>query len=43
MPSADEAVLLTSELASNAVLHSASGWPGGKFTVRAALQLHDYL
>jgi serine/threonine-protein kinase RsbW len=42
-PDADEAVLLISELASNAVLHSASGRPGGKFTVRAGVAPGDYL
>jgi anti-sigma regulatory factor (Ser/Thr protein kinase) len=31
---ADEVVLLVSELSANAVAHSASGSPGGKFTVR---------
>ena len=34
-PAADDVVLLASELASNAVTHSASGQPGGTFTVRA--------
>lgn len=33
-PVADEVVLLASELSANAVAHSASGGPGGKFTVR---------
>lgn len=33
-PIADEVVLLFSELSANAVAHSASGNPGGKFTVR---------
>jgi anti-sigma regulatory factor (Ser/Thr protein kinase) len=42
-PDVDAAVLLTSELAANAVLHSASGRPGGKFTVRATMQPRDYL
>jgi anti-sigma regulatory factor (Ser/Thr protein kinase) len=42
-PDVDTAVLLTSELAANAVLHSASGRPGGKFTVRATVQPRDYL
>jgi anti-sigma regulatory factor (Ser/Thr protein kinase) len=42
-PDVDAAVLLTSELAANAVLHSASGRPGGKFTVRATVQPRDYL
>jgi hypothetical protein len=36
-PAADNAVLLASELAANAVSHSASGQPGGTFTVRAQL------
>ena len=42
-PDVDAAVLLTSELAANAVLHSASGRPGGKFTVRAAVEPGVYL
>lgn len=33
-PKADEAGLLVHELAANAVLYSASGQPGGTFTVR---------
>jgi anti-sigma regulatory factor (Ser/Thr protein kinase) len=32
---ADDVVLLVSELAANAIAHSASGQPGGTFTVRA--------
>jgi hypothetical protein len=36
-PAADDAVLLISELAANACAHSASGYPGGTFTVRARL------
>ena len=36
-PNADDAVLLISELAANACAHSASGQPGGTFTVRAHL------
>ena len=34
-PAADDAVLLVSELATNACAHSASGRPGGVFMVRA--------
>jgi anti-sigma regulatory factor (Ser/Thr protein kinase) len=34
-PTADDAVLLVSELAANACAHSASGRPGGIFVVRA--------
>ena len=37
-PAADEALLCVSELATNAVLHSRSGRPGGRFTVRATMQ-----
>jgi serine/threonine-protein kinase RsbW len=39
-PAADDAILCISELASNAVLHSASRQPGGTFTVCAELS-HD--
>jgi serine/threonine-protein kinase RsbW len=35
----DEALLIVSELAANAILHSRSGHPGGTFTVRT--ELHD--
>ena len=42
-PDVDEAVLLTSELAANAVVHSTSGRPGGKFTVRATVRQRDHL
>jgi serine/threonine-protein kinase RsbW len=41
-PIADQMVLLASELAANAVLHSRSGHPGGTFTVRATLYPGDY-
>ena len=37
-PAADDALLCVSELATNAVLHSRSGRPGGRFTVRATRQ-----
>ncbi len=33
-PAADDAVLCLSEVAANAVLHSRSGRPGGRFAVR---------
>jgi two-component sensor histidine kinase len=33
-PAADEVILLLSELSTNAVAHSSSGRPDGKFTVR---------
>ena len=36
-PAADNAVLCVSELATNAVLHTASRNPGGTFTVHAAI------
>jgi anti-sigma regulatory factor (Ser/Thr protein kinase) len=40
---ADDAVLICSEMASNAILHSASSKPGGRFTVRAEAHEGDYL
>jgi anti-sigma regulatory factor (Ser/Thr protein kinase) len=40
-PVADDLVLLGSELATNAVVHSRSGLPGGLFTVRAEVCLGD--
>ena len=36
-PIADEMILVASELAANAVIHSSSGQPGGRFIVRAAV------
>jgi Histidine kinase-like ATPase domain len=33
-PAADEVVLMADEIAANAVLHTHSGQPGGRFTVR---------
>jgi anti-sigma regulatory factor (Ser/Thr protein kinase) len=33
-PATDDVALLITELAANAILHSASGGPGGTFTVR---------
>ena len=41
-PVLDELVLLASELATNAILHSRSGHPAGTFTVRATLYPGDY-
>jgi two-component sensor histidine kinase len=38
-PAAADAILLASELATNAITHSASGQPGGTFTIRA--HIHD--
>ncbi|MGH3189409.1 MAG: ATP-binding protein [Streptosporangiaceae bacterium] len=35
-PAVADAGLMASELATNAILHSASGLPGGKFTVEAS-------
>jgi anti-sigma regulatory factor (Ser/Thr protein kinase) len=42
-PMADDAVLLASEIAANAVQHSDSRKPGGEFTVRAEAYEGDYL
>jgi hypothetical protein len=39
-PNADDAITLVSELVANAVCHSRSRQPGGRFTVRARLG-HD--
>ena len=41
-PALDELVLLASELATNAILHSRSGHPAGIFTVRAKLYPGHY-
>ena len=40
-PVTDDAVLLVSELAANACAHSASGRPGGRFTVRVCGNAQD--
>jgi len=42
-PAADELILVASELATNAVLHSRSGDPGRIFTVRVTLYLGEYV
>lgn len=42
-PVADDAILCLSELAGNAVIHSASNQPDGTFTVRAELLKDDYV
>ena len=41
-PAADGLILLASELATNAILHSRSGHPNRVFTVRATLYPGDY-
>ena len=41
-PAADSLLLLASELATNAILHSRSGHPNREFTVHATLYLGDY-
>lgn len=41
-PIADDIVLCTSELATNSVVHSYSGGPGGTFTVHAEVAPGDY-
>ena len=41
-PVSDDLVLLASELATNAILHSRSGHPARTFTVRATLYPGDY-
>jgi anti-sigma regulatory factor (Ser/Thr protein kinase) len=42
-PLSDDAVLICSELSTNAVLHSESALPGGQFTVRAEVRDGDYV
>lgn len=42
-PLADDAVLIASELAANAAVHSGSAAPGGRFTVRAEVRRGDYV
>jgi Histidine kinase-like ATPase domain len=39
-PATDDALLLISELATNACIHTASGHPGGTFTVRIRTSPH---
>ncbi len=41
-PAVDDVILLASELATNAILHSRSGRPDRVFTVRATLYPGDY-
>jgi serine/threonine-protein kinase RsbW len=41
-PIADETILVASELAANAAIHSSSCQPGGRFTVRAEVRPGDY-
>lgn len=41
-PFADDLVLIASELAANAVLHSQSGKQDGTFTVRAEVRIGDF-
>jgi anti-sigma regulatory factor (Ser/Thr protein kinase) len=41
-PVLDDLVLLASELATNAILHSQSGYPGRTFTVQVTLYPDDY-
>ena len=42
-PLAADVILLASELAANAILHSASGRPGGTFTVRFTHRHGDHV
>jgi len=42
-PRVDDAVLIGSELAANAVVHSNSAEPDGQFVVRAEVRFGDYI
>jgi Histidine kinase-like ATPase domain len=42
-PSAADALLIASELATNCVLHSASSQPGGTFTITAEIREGDHI
>lgn len=42
-PIASDCVLIASELAANAAIHSKSRMPGGTFTVRSRVQPGDYV
>lgn len=42
-PRADDAIVIASELAANAVVHSNSGAPGGQFTIRVEVRRSDYV
>lgn len=42
LPIADDLILLASELAANAVVHSRSREPGGEFTVHVYIRPGDY-
>lgn len=42
-PLADDAVLIASELAANAAVHSRSAAPGGQFTARAEVYPGEYV
>ena len=42
-PAADDVVLLLSEIAANAIAHSASGGPGGTLTVRVSHVPGDHI
>jgi anti-sigma regulatory factor (Ser/Thr protein kinase) len=41
-PAAEDLILMASELVANATMHSRSGDPGGRFTVRANLYPGNY-